>query len=129
MALRSCRICGDWHDLSQPWPHNCLAHWGERPERSGLPAPMLIRDTMDAIISPLDGQQFESKSALRAAYKAAGVVEVGNDAPTTPAAPVADRVTKDEVAEALNKVKQGYKPAPLPEAAEAGGFAWCDPSA
>jgi len=48
-------------------------------KRSGLGAPLLIRDDMDPVQSQLDGKMYDSKSALRATYKAAGVVEVGND--------------------------------------------------
>lgn len=36
-------------------------------------------DTMDPVKSMLDGKTYDSKSALRATYKAGGVEEVGND--------------------------------------------------
>lgn len=49
------------------------------PAKSDLPAPMLIADTMDPVRSQLDGKYYDSKAALRSTYKAAGVVEVGND--------------------------------------------------
>jgi hypothetical protein len=54
----------------------------ERPigPRSGLSCPMVISDTMEeGVQSQLDGRMYTSKSGLRATYKAAGVVEVGND--------------------------------------------------
>lgn len=35
---RLCKVCGDWHSLSQPWPHNCRS---EAPPRAKLAAPML----------------------------------------------------------------------------------------
>lgn len=47
--------------------------------RSDLSAPMLIGDTMEPVQSQLDGRMYDSKSTLRATYKQAGVVEVGND--------------------------------------------------
>lgn len=47
--------------------------------RSHLPAPMLALDTMDAIQSQASGKMYDSKSAIRAEYKALGYVEVGND--------------------------------------------------
>lgn len=34
---------------------------------------------MPAVQSMLDGKMYDSKAALRATYKAAGVTEVGND--------------------------------------------------
>ena len=49
------------------------------PKRSHLPCPRICTDTMDPVQSMLDGRMYDSKSALRATYKAAGVVEVGND--------------------------------------------------
>ncbi len=37
---RRCRVCGDWHSLEQPWPHNCRA---EAPPRNpDLASPMLF---------------------------------------------------------------------------------------
>lgn len=47
--------------------------------RSDLPGPMVIRDTMDPVQSMLDGKMYDSKANLRATYRAAGVTEVGND--------------------------------------------------
>jgi hypothetical protein len=57
------------------------------PNRSSLPAPHLMRDEMPPTQSMLDGKLYDSKSRLRRTYKAAGVVEVGNDATMTPPAP------------------------------------------
>lgn len=76
MRERWCKCCGGWHHLDA-WPHNCLPerNWN----RSDLPAPMVIGDSMDPVQSMLDGKLYDSKAALRATYKQAGVVEVGND--------------------------------------------------
>lgn len=77
MSERFCKICRNWHSLDNPWPDECLPR---KPRAaSDLPAPMLIVDTMAPVQSMLDGQMYDSKSALRATYKQAGVVEVGND--------------------------------------------------
>lgn len=51
-------------------------------QRSHLPAPQIIGDTMPAVQSMLDGKMYDSKSRLRATYRAAGVTEVGNDVKT-----------------------------------------------
>jgi hypothetical protein len=76
MRERLCRVCRGWHDVDA-WPHNCL------PERShaasDLPVPNYISDGLNGVQSMLDGRIYDSKSKLRATYKAAGVVEVGND--------------------------------------------------
>ena len=55
-----------------------------RGQRSGLPVPMILSDTMEPVQSMLDGKLYDSKSALRATYRQAGVVEVGNDVATKP---------------------------------------------
>lgn len=49
------------------------------PARSFLPCPHIIGDVMEPVQSMLDGKYYTSKSALRATYKKAGCVEVGND--------------------------------------------------
>ena len=46
---------------------------------SDLPFPQVMSDTMEPVQSMLDGKMYTSKRALRATYRAAGVVEVGND--------------------------------------------------
>lgn len=47
--------------------------------RSDLPCPRIMSDAMSPVQSMLDGKYYDSKSALRATYRAAGVTEVGND--------------------------------------------------
>lgn len=49
------------------------------PARSDLPCPRIMGDAMSPVQSMLDGKYYDSKSALRATYRAAGVTEVGND--------------------------------------------------
>lgn len=52
----------------------------QEPARSNLPFPHIMSDVMEPVQSMLDGRLYDSKSALRATYRAAGCVEVGNDA-------------------------------------------------
>lgn len=49
------------------------------PARSSLAAPRIASDIMAPVQSQLDGKLYDSKSALRATYRQAGVVEIGND--------------------------------------------------
>jgi hypothetical protein len=49
------------------------------PKRSDLPCPRIASDVMEPVQSQHDGKMYDSKSALRATYRAAGVIEVGND--------------------------------------------------
>lgn len=48
-------------------------------KRSDLAFPMVVSDTMDAVQSQVTGKVHDSKSALRAEYRAHDVTEVGND--------------------------------------------------
>jgi len=77
MSQKFCRKCSSWHD-SDDWPIQCYS-LPPQGQSDALPVPNVITDTMDPVQSMLDGQMYSSKSALRATYKAAGVVEVGND--------------------------------------------------
>jgi hypothetical protein len=49
------------------------------PKRSDLPCPRLATDIMPPVQSQVDGRLYDSKSAIRAHYRRAGVEEVGND--------------------------------------------------
>jgi hypothetical protein len=40
---------------------------------------MVMSDTMDSVQSMVDGRFYTSKAKIRASYRAAGVIEVGND--------------------------------------------------
>lgn len=75
--LRKCKVCPEWHDLDEPWPVECLPDAVGK--SSAFPRPYAVTDCMEPVQSQLDGKYYDSKSALRATYKAAGVVEVGND--------------------------------------------------
>lgn len=46
---------------------------------SDLPRPMVISDHMDTVKSMVDGQMYDSKSALRRTYREGGYIEVGNE--------------------------------------------------
>ena len=75
---------------------------------------MVISDQMDAVRCMANGRMYESKSQMQAAHRAAGCIEIGNevDAAMKMAAekPARPRVTKREIAAAVDKVKQGYRP-------------------
>lgn len=71
------------------------------PARSTLPCPRIITDSMDPVQSMLDGRVYDSKSRLRQTYKAAGVIEVGNDRP----APKQRKSDRKGIRESLMKAK------------------------
>jgi len=102
MAERFCKVCRGWHDLGEPWPPECVPP--RKDTRSGIPAPMLIPDGMEPVKSMLDGKMYDSKAALRATYKAAGVAEVGNDSSLTDPKPFKKPAPdKNKIRAALDK--------------------------
>lgn len=106
---RLCKACGGWHDLDQPWPHNCTTH--EQSKRAeGIPVPMMNFDSMDAVRSMTNGLYYDSKSALRREYRRAGVVEVGNDVPMAKPKPdpaAQKKKIKETVGKALSRAGFG----------------------
>ncbi len=81
-VYRKCKFCGDLHDVYD-WPDN-HREWGPD-NRSELSAPSVISDNLESVgglngvQSQADGRYYTSKAALRADYRARGMVEVGND--------------------------------------------------
>lgn len=75
---------------------------------------MVVSDQMDAVRCMADGKFYESKSQMHAVHKAKGLIEIGNDIPSAmrhaEIRPERPRVTKAEIAKAINKVKAGYRP-------------------
>ena len=110
MAERLCRICGKWHDLEQPWPAACYPKIEVK--RSDLPCPSLASDHMVPVQSMLDGRIYDSKSALRATYRAAGVIEVGNDPARLKPRPkpkTNERAVRDTVEKAAARYARGER--------------------
>lgn len=98
---RFCRVCKGWHE-PEAWPHNCMPE--RNLARSDIPGPMIISDTMEPVQSQLDGKFYDSKAALRSTYRAAGVVEVGNDSSVTDPKPFKrPKPKRDEIKAAVNK--------------------------
>jgi hypothetical protein len=95
-----------------------IASRRSREQRSDLATPNIIRDAISggAVQSQADGKEYESRSALYRAYKDQGVRIVEPGEKPVDYAAERPKITKDEIGEALQKVKQGYKPAPLEEA-------------
>ena len=78
------------------------------PKRSDLPCPRLASDVMAPVQSQVDGRLYDSKSAIRAHYRQAGVVEVGND-PARLKPFEKPRVTRAEVKRAVEKAKARFE--------------------
>lgn len=76
MTIRLCRVCRGWHDPHE-WPAECIK--AQQSKAAAFPTPMFISDTMDPVQSQVDGKTYDSKAAIRAHYRASGVVEVGTD--------------------------------------------------
>jgi hypothetical protein len=72
--------------------------------RSSLPFPMVLSDTMEPVQSQLDGRMYDSKSSLRATYKDAGVLEIGND-PARFKTPEKPKVDRKAIRESIMRAK------------------------
>jgi len=76
---RHCRYCGDLHEVGN-WPHNCME---PEPNRSDLPSPYVIRDSLPGGVNGLYHhaacKKIDSKAAYRQATREAGCIEVGNE--------------------------------------------------
>jgi len=97
---------GDWVDVTDL----------KRPPRIG---PYIIRDGMNALQHPATGEMMDSKSAFRRVTREHGLVEMGDQAPTT-APPRALPSVKADIVEAIQALKQGYEPPPIESAVDAG---------
>ena len=81
-----------------------------------MPSPHFICDTMPETQSMLDGKYYSSKSELRATYKAAGMIELGNEPMQPFKAPEKDRQgQRDAIERAICEVEAGNVPPMLTE--------------
>jgi hypothetical protein len=75
---------------------------------------MIISDHLDDVKNPVNGKIYDSKSSYYQAVKDAGCVIVGNEAENLMSTKrQIPSIGRDAVARAAQKLKQGYKPAPL----------------
>lgn len=98
---RFCKVCRGWHDVDRPWPHNCYRN--DFDQRSDLPGPSVIGDSMEPVQSMLDGRMYDSKSRLRATYRRAGVTEVGNEVAAVTKPPPKPKVDRNAVKASVRK--------------------------
>lgn len=64
--------------------------------------PMVISDTMRAMVHPCNGKIYDSKSLFRAETRARGLVEVGNEVQRDTRK--FDHVTKADIAQAIREL-------------------------
>ena len=83
--------------------------------RSSLPCPNVIRD---GLLEPLqhqaNGRWYDSKRGMEKADRESGCICVGNESPKQPSPDPLPPVRED-VIQAYQKVRQGYKPQELTE--------------
>lgn len=91
-------------------------------QRSDLPAPMLILDTMDALRHPATGDMVDSKAHFRKVTRDHGAFEVGSD--QVGASAPKDTTYAADVGSAIQKLKSGY----MPKVAGEGSAGWTDPN-
>jgi hypothetical protein len=115
-------------NLVLPYCHAMKHYWHDGQwvpaDRFVRPAPVfpaIHRDYMDPAAHPANGITTDSKSVFRAATKAAGMIEMGTDAPRERVHVPGQVVTKADIARSWEMVEQGYRPPPavdVPELAD-----------
>jgi hypothetical protein len=100
---RMCKVCGDWHDLDEPWPAKCRGNSG----RSS--APYVISDTMQPLKHMGTGEVLDSKAKFRQATKASGCVELGNES-IKPRAPIKldSGKRREDIQKTIYHLRNGY---------------------
>ena len=73
---RRCKVCHDWHDLSEPWPLECMTHYGSHEAaQSDFPTPSIWGD-IQPYRSPLGTGEISSRSGRREDLKRGNCREV-----------------------------------------------------
>lgn len=100
---RMCKVCGDWHDLDEPWPLKC------RGNSSRSSAPNIISDTMDPLKHMGTGEVLDSKAKYRQATKASGCVEIGNES-IKPRVPIKldSGKRREDIQKTIYHLRNGY---------------------
>lgn len=52
---RKCKVCGGWHRLDQPWPHNCRS---EAPPRANFPTPQIAPSFQPFMTGPGEDAEY-----------------------------------------------------------------------
>ena len=94
---------GQWFDIDD-W-YAVQASRNAESRRSDIAAPMVISDSMDALRHPATGLYSDSKSSFRRMTKAAGCVEIGDQAPTENRPPDT-LASKEAKADRVSAIKQ-----------------------
>ena len=99
---RLCKVCGDWHDLEQPWPEKC---WRQSAKGD---APHVISDNMEPTKHHGSGRMIGSKRAFSAETRRLGMVEMGNEVPK-PRQPIKldRRQRRDDIGRAIYQLRNG----------------------
>lgn len=94
-------------DFSKEIPAPAKQFVGPGPKRSDLPCPRLSSDVMEPVQSQVDGKLYDSKAAIRAHYRQAGVIEVGND-PARLKPFQRPRVSREDVKQSVEKARARF---------------------
>jgi hypothetical protein len=91
-----------WSSLSQTWVRALP------PRVPGRVA--IISDCQEPLLHPVTGEILDSKSQFRARTRAAGCLELGNDAPAGNFRPQGSKKElRRDISEAISMVEQGYQ--------------------
>ncbi len=74
------------------------------PARSDLPSPMIIGDSLDDVVNPVNGRRYSSKSQYYKAVRSAGCEIVGNEKPSASPRPQLDDPGQD-IKDAIEQIE------------------------
>lgn len=106
MAVRYCKVCGDFHSLDDEWPEECFGHW-----RQVAAGPQIIRDiepyraVAGDVASGGKAPVITSRSDHRQFLKRNGYIEVGNEKPVQRQVSYSNDVTPREVKQVIDRLR------------------------
>lgn len=104
MRQRMCKVCGNWHDLDEPWPVKCIRHV------SRDAAPHVISDNMDPLKHHATGEIMTSKRAFARTTRAMGCVELGNEPiQARKPIPLDKRQRREDIKRTIYQLRNGYQ--------------------
>ena len=110
MAQRHCDICGNWHDLNEPWPNECMGHY--RKDKTGKSSQVM--GDLEPYKSMITGEVIQGRKQHRDHLKAHGKIEIGNEYESASKRERKEMPPIEQtVKRAFDAYEQGYRPRPM----------------
>ena len=110
MAQRHCDVCGNWHDLNEPWPNGCMGHY--RKDKNGKSSQVM--GDLEPYKSMITGEMIQGRKQHRDHLRAHGKIEVGNEYDATVKRERREMPPIEATLKrAYEAVERGYRPRPM----------------